>query len=117
MEPIVTTRWTQLKSVALRFQPAWKVASWCIRTGLVLAVGVLYLTRQAIYGTVNFLMPSDRFDRTVTSVSGAVSGFVDDALDNIETTDDGEERVVNMWNIGYDEYVRDPVAWEARWGD
>jgi len=84
MEPNVTTRWTQLKSVALRFQPAWKVASWCIRTGLVVAVGILYLTRQAIYGTLNFLMPSDRFDRTVTSVSGGVSGFVDEALDSTE---------------------------------
>lgn len=30
---------------------------------------------------------------------------------------DEDDRVVNMWNIGYDEYLRDPVSWEARWGD
>lgn len=99
MEPIANTRWNQLKSVALRFQPAWKAASWCIRTVLVLAVGVLYITRQAIYGTLNFLMPTDRFDRTVTSVSGAVSGLVDEALDNSGNDDnDADNSGIGIYN-------------------
>lgn len=110
------THWTQLKTAALwmcaAVQLTWKALTWCIRTLLVVTVGALYIIRQAVHGTLNFLMPANRFDR----MEKAVSGFVATGLDSLETNDVDDVPEVNMWNIGYDEYLRDPIAWEARWG-
>lgn len=91
MEPINHTQWTQFKTAALwiwaAVQLIWKALIWCVRTTLVIAVGALYFTRQAVYGTLSFIMPADRFDRMGNEISDAVT----DGLASIEIDEEEED--------------------------
>lgn len=60
---------------------------WCVRSGLVIVIGTLYLARHVVYGALAFLMPAERFDRMGKGVSDSVA----DGLAGFDYEDDQPE--------------------------